>query len=78
VEYIKKRRRDTAKRDRIREIIAKRGDRPGWRILSVMELCSFTGRAMTSDNRMTYLRDDGGSAFITTSTSSMNCSDCVC
>jgi hypothetical protein len=60
VEYIKKP-KGYRKEDRIREIVARRGDHPGLvHIFSVMELCSSYRPWHDKRTGMTYLRGDGG------------------
>jgi hypothetical protein len=60
VEYIKKP-RGFRKEDRIREIVAKRGDHPGLvHVFSVMELCSSYRPWHNKQTGMNYLRPDGG------------------
>jgi hypothetical protein len=60
VEYIKKP-KGYRKEDRIREIVARRGNHPGLvHIFSVMELCSSYRPWHDKRTGMTYLRADGG------------------
>lgn len=60
VEYIKKP-KEFRKEDRIREIVARRGDHPGLvHIFSVMELCSSYRPWHDKRTGMTYLRGDSG------------------
>jgi len=60
VEYIRKP-KGFRKEDRIREIVAKRGNHPGLvHIFSVMDLCSSYRPWHDKRTGMTYLRPDGG------------------
>jgi hypothetical protein len=60
IEYIKKP-KGFRKEDRIREIVAKRGDHPGLvHVFSVMELCSSYRPWHNKQTGMNYLRPDGG------------------
>jgi hypothetical protein len=77
VEYIKKP-KGFRKGDRIREIVAKRGNYPVMvHVFSVMELCSSYRPWHNKQNGMTICDRTAGSAFTTTSTSSTRCSGCA-